>query len=167
MPLGLEGVVTARTRHDVRVLLSVHGGRGNTVTVAESGGWPAFRRRAWRWFTGVPEPLSWPSAQTGAARDPRAPTTSSGRLSADDVLHARFQATKFREGYDQTEVDDFLDRVTAALRHDRAERLPLSWQEVAAARFSATKFREGYDGADVDAFLERIVTELRLRERGH
>lgn len=36
-------------------------------------------------------------------------------LTADDVLNARFQATKFREGYDQDEVDAFLDRVVEAL----------------------------------------------------
>src|SRR3712207_8940132 len=31
-------------------------------------------------------------------------------------LNARFQATKFREGYDQDEVDDFLDRAITTLR---------------------------------------------------
>ena len=32
-------------------------------------------------------------------------------LTADDVLNKKFQPTKFREGYDQDEVDDFLDEV--------------------------------------------------------
>ena len=30
-------------------------------------------------------------------------------LTADDVLNKKFQATKFREGYEQDEVDEFLD----------------------------------------------------------
>jgi len=37
-------------------------------------------------------------------------------LTADDVLNKKFQATKFREGYDQDEVDDFLDDVVNTLR---------------------------------------------------
>ncbi|NLI19388.1 MAG: DivIVA domain-containing protein [Actinomycetales bacterium] len=42
-------------------------------------------------------------------------------LSADDVLNKRFQPTKFREGYDQDEVDDFLDEVVNTLRAVAAE----------------------------------------------
>lgn len=42
-------------------------------------------------------------------------------LSADDVLNKRFQQTKFREGYDQDEVDDFLDEVVNTLRAVYAE----------------------------------------------
>lgn len=37
-------------------------------------------------------------------------------LTADDVLNKKFQSTKFREGYDQDEVDDFLDEVVVELR---------------------------------------------------
>ncbi len=37
-------------------------------------------------------------------------------LTADDVLNKKFQPTKFREGYDQDEVDDFLDEVVNTLR---------------------------------------------------
>ena len=32
-------------------------------------------------------------------------------LTPEDVVNKRFQSTKFREGYDQDEVDDFLDEV--------------------------------------------------------
>ena len=32
-------------------------------------------------------------------------------LSKDDIVNARFAATKFRDGYSQDEVDDLLDRV--------------------------------------------------------
>ncbi|WP_207632211.1 DivIVA domain-containing protein [Occultella kanbiaonis] len=37
-------------------------------------------------------------------------------LTADDVLNKKFQPTKFREGYDQDEVDDFLDEIVNTLR---------------------------------------------------
>ena len=84
-------------------------------------------------------------------------------LTADDVLNAKFQATKFREGYDQDEVDDFLDLVVATLRAREggpATPRPLTAQDVAGQRFQATKFREGYDQDEVDAFLDRVVEAL-------
>lgn len=37
-------------------------------------------------------------------------------LTPEDVVNKRFNATKFREGYDQDEVDDFLDEVVVELR---------------------------------------------------
>lgn len=37
-------------------------------------------------------------------------------LTPEDVVNKRFQATKFREGYDQDEVDDFLDEIVVELR---------------------------------------------------
>ncbi|WP_211281862.1 DivIVA domain-containing protein [Sanguibacter antarcticus] len=42
-------------------------------------------------------------------------------LTADDVLTKKFPATKFREGYDVVEVDDFLDEVLNTLRELYAE----------------------------------------------
>ncbi|MDR3360923.1 MAG: DivIVA domain-containing protein [Bifidobacteriaceae bacterium] len=38
------------------------------------------------------------------------------QLTADDVVLKQFTTTKFREGYDQVEVDDFLDEVALAMR---------------------------------------------------
>ncbi|GAB4100428.1 DivIVA domain-containing protein [Sinomonas halotolerans] len=37
-------------------------------------------------------------------------------LTPEDVVNKRFQPTKFREGYDQDEVDDFLDEIVIELR---------------------------------------------------
>jgi DivIVA domain-containing protein len=37
-------------------------------------------------------------------------------LTPEDVVSKRFQPTKFREGYDQDEVDDFLDEIVVELR---------------------------------------------------
>ena len=42
-------------------------------------------------------------------------------LTPEDVVNKRFQPTKFREGYDQDEVDDFLDEVVGELRRLSAE----------------------------------------------
>ena len=43
-------------------------------------------------------------------------------LTPEDVVNKRFQPTKFREGYDQDEVDDFLDEVVVELRRLPGER---------------------------------------------
>ncbi len=37
-------------------------------------------------------------------------------LTPEDVVNKRFQTTKFRDGYDQDQVDDFLDEVVVELR---------------------------------------------------
>ncbi len=55
-------------------------------------------------------------------------------LTADDVLNKKFQATKFREGYDQDEVDDFLDEVVNTLRVTAAENEDLRAKLAAAER---------------------------------
>lgn len=46
-------------------------------------------------------------------------------LLADDVLNKKFTATKFREGYEQDEVDEFLDEVVEAMRQLEAENTDL------------------------------------------
>ncbi len=55
-------------------------------------------------------------------------------LTADDVLNKKFQATKFREGYDQDEVDDFLDEVVNTLRAVQTESEELGNKLAAAER---------------------------------
>lgn len=58
-------------------------------------------------------------------------------LTADDVLNKKFQATKFREGYEQDEVDEFLDEVVEAMRQLEAENAELKAQlEAANARLA-------------------------------
>lgn len=37
-------------------------------------------------------------------------------LAPEDIVNKRFQPTKFREGYDQDEVDDFLDEIVVTMR---------------------------------------------------
>ena len=58
-------------------------------------------------------------------------------LTPDDVVNKTFQPTKFREGYDQDEVDDFLDEVVNALRALEQENADLK------AKLSACENRVG------------------------
>src|SRR5690554_3631803 len=55
-------------------------------------------------------------------------------LTADDVLNKKFQPTKFREGYDQDEVDDFLDEVVNTLSAVTGENEELKAKLAAAER---------------------------------
>ncbi|MDO5618443.1 DivIVA domain-containing protein [Kocuria sp.] len=53
-------------------------------------------------------------------------------LTPEDVINKRFQPTKFREGYDQDEVDDFLDEIVLELRNLNQEIAGLTQQLEAA-----------------------------------
>jgi len=64
-------------------------------------------------------------------------------LTADEVLNKKFQATKFREGYDQDEVDDFLDEVVNTLRELQNENEDLKTKLAAAERRIAELSRSG------------------------
>jgi len=61
-------------------------------------------------------------------------------LTPEDVVNKRFQPTKFREGYDQDEVDDFLDEIVVELRRLNAEndelrrRLSALGEDVSSAK---------------------------------
>ncbi|MCW4464425.1 DivIVA domain-containing protein [Glutamicibacter sp. MNS18] len=61
-------------------------------------------------------------------------------LTPEDVVNKRFQPTKFREGYDQDEVDDFLDEIVVELRRLNAEndelrsRLAALGEDVSSAK---------------------------------
>ena len=68
-------------------------------------------------------------------------------LTADDVLNKKFQATKFREGYDQDEVDDFLDEVVNTLRETQSENEDLKSKLAAAERRIAELSRQGAQAA--------------------
>ena len=46
-------------------------------------------------------------------------------LTPEDVLDKNFTATQFRRGYDEQEVDDFLDEVVVELR--RLTRSATTW----------------------------------------
>jgi DivIVA domain-containing protein len=66
-------------------------------------------------------------------------------LTPEDVVNKRFQPTKFREGYDQDEVDDFLDEIVVELR-----RLNQENDELRKKLAEATS-RQGTEAAAVPA----------------
>jgi DivIVA domain-containing protein len=53
-------------------------------------------------------------------------------LTPEDVVNKRFESTKFREGYDQDDVDDFLDEVVVELRRLNQENDELRLRLTAA-----------------------------------
>ncbi|AIX99721.1 hypothetical protein ART_0123 [Arthrobacter sp. PAMC 25486] len=59
-------------------------------------------------------------------------------LTPEDVVNKRFQPTKFREGYDQDEVDDFLDEIVVELRRLHQENDDLRKQLAQAASNTGT-----------------------------
>lgn len=68
-------------------------------------------------------------------------------LTPEDVVNKRFQPTKFREGYDQDEVDDFLDEVVVELRRLNQENEELKQRLVAADSRIAELQRSGGSAA--------------------
>src|SRR5919107_3342990 len=66
-------------------------------------------------------------------------------LNPEEVVNKRFSPTKFRQGYDEEEVDEFLDEVVAELRRLNAEndelRSKLSTCESRVAELSRTADR--------------------------
>jgi DivIVA domain-containing protein len=71
------------------------------------------------------------------------------------VRSVQFGTTRLSVGYDEQEVDAFLDEMIVALREDRARA-----SDVKNVVFSITRLRPGYRQTDVDAFLERLASEI-------
>jgi DivIVA domain-containing protein len=67
------------------------------------------------------------------------------QLTADDVVLKKFQPTKFREGYDQVEVDDFLDEVAVAMRAMADENADLK-AKLAAAEARIAELEQAASG---------------------
>ncbi len=64
-------------------------------------------------------------------------------LTPEDVVNKRFQPTKFREGYDQDEVDDFLDELVVELRRLNQENEDLRQRLLASESRIAELNRSG------------------------
>ena len=71
----------------------------------------------------------------------------------EQIKNAKFGTTRLSTGYDEEEVDLFLDKLIAILgqsgRPDQAE--------LGNAQFSATWLRPGYARQDVDSLLREIA----------
>ena len=80
-------------------------------------------------------------------------------LAADDVLNKKFQATKFREGYEQDEVDEFLDEVVEAMRQLEAENADLKAKLDAANRRVAELGDTAARGISETTVVEPVVQQ--------
>ncbi|QTR06138.1 DivIVA domain-containing protein [Saccharothrix algeriensis] len=80
-------------------------------------------------------------------------------MTARDVRTAAFgKPPRGRRGYQESQVDRFLDRVENTLLGQD----DLTAQEVREVRFSRPVFgRRGYDETEVDTFLARVEKQLR------
>lgn len=89
-------------------------------------------------------------------------------LSPEDILAKRFQVTKFREGYDQDEVDDYLDEVVVELRKILAENEELKTRSalpqeagIAVEPFpTAVDPQPTGDGADASRSIIELAQKL-------
>jgi DivIVA domain-containing protein len=66
------------------------------------------------------------------------------------IQNVVFRTTRLRAGYNEREVDRFLDRVITVLREGR------DLEGLRNPRFSTTRLSPGYDTEDVDNFLREI-----------
>ncbi|OAE01507.1 DivIVA domain-containing protein [Arthrobacter sp. OY3WO11] len=93
-------------------------------------------------------------------------------LTPEDVVNKRFQPTKFREGYDQDEVDDFLDEIVVELRRLNQEndelrkKLAEAGSSVPASSAAAPVVEKvpAPVKADKDEAREKAETEAKAAE---
>ena len=139
--------------------------------------------RAWETGTvvGAPSPADGGLAGYGGQ------TTGApyGVLTSRDVTSKKFVSTRFREGYEQGQVDAFMQKVAETLRawetgaaaaapqpddggapgHDaRPAGAPpgaLTSEDVLNKKLQVTRFREGYEQDEVDELLDAIMRVLR------
>lgn len=78
-----------------------------------------------------------------------------------DISSLRFTRTNFRTGYNQQEVDQFVDLIAANLALPLAERT-LGASHVTSVCFTSTTFRAGYDVDEVDHVLDNLGIRLGL-----
>ncbi len=74
-------------------------------------------------------------------------------LTPEDVVNKRFQSTKFKEGYDQDEVDDFLDEVVVELRRLNQENDELR-QRLAASEAQVGELQRSASAAPAQAPMQ-------------
>ena len=102
----------------------------------------------------------------------RKATAWPGSVTVEELDKVTFSAVTFHEGYETTEVDNFLTHVRGALEaHERGTRyrLPkdiLVSAEIPEIHFSTTHYREGYHQDEVNEFVDRIRETLYRYEQG-
>ncbi|MFW6638636.1 DivIVA domain-containing protein [Nocardiopsis algeriensis] len=89
-------------------------------------------------------------------------------MTPQDVRDQRFATTRLTTGYNEQEVDEFLDRAEFTLDmllRGRRDRRCLTSSDVERVQFSTTRARPGYDPSQVDHFLDLLAEELRGHEQ--
>ncbi|MFM6966844.1 MAG: DivIVA domain-containing protein [Rhodoluna sp.] len=87
-------------------------------------------------------------------------------LTPEDVVNKRFQPTKFREGYDQDEVDDFLDEIVVELRRlgqeneDLRQRLLASESRIAELQRSGAGLADQLNNPTAESALSPITSNV-------
>jgi len=84
-------------------------------------------------------------------------------LTPEDVVNKRFQPTKFREGYDQDEVDDFLDEIVVELRRLNQENEELR-RKLADASSSTSQNAAVPAPVSASSHTEEIKDEPKAKE---
>jgi DivIVA domain-containing protein len=99
-------------------------------------------------------------AESRAVGDPSSESTRQSALTAEQVAATAFSKPPIgRRGYNENDVDAFLDRVEAALRDPVGH--PLTSQQVREVAFSAPPMgKRGYNQDEVDAFLDYVEANL-------
>ncbi|GAA1666089.1 hypothetical protein GCM10009830_09700 [Glycomyces endophyticus] len=114
------------------------------------------------------EPVGAPPPETVAPQpdpiEPESHVPAGELISAEEVRDVRFRVVHLVEGYDEDEVDAFLDRVVLALLEPAAGPQRLGADDVRTAEFTTTRMRDGYEMEDVDAFLDRVEAEFERRQ---
>ncbi|OOC55824.1 MULTISPECIES: DivIVA domain-containing protein [Nocardiopsis] len=104
---------------------------------------------------------------TGPSDRPPRPPRGFG-MTPEDIREQQFATTRLTTGYNEQEVDDFLDRAEftlGVLQRGQPERATLTAAEVERVQFATTRARPGYDPAQVDRFLDVLAEEMRQYER--
>jgi len=97
------------------------------------------------------------TAELGSADAPGpgpafAPDASTAGL-IERIKNVKFDTVRLAPGYDEEEVDNFLDKLVAALSESgQVDRL-----ELRNIKFSTTRLRPGYTMPDVDNFLDEVA----------
>jgi DivIVA domain-containing protein len=83
-----------------------------------------------------------------------APDSIAGLI--ERIKNVKFHTVRLTPGYDEEEVDNFLDELVAILSHGGQ----LYRSRLSNARFSTTRIRPGYAVPDVDAFLDEVAQDI-------
>jgi DivIVA domain-containing protein len=74
----------------------------------------------------------------------------SAKSMANRIRNARFRTTRLSAGYDEREVDTYLDQATDAILNGRTPAPP-------ARGFTISRLRPGYVRPDVDSLIAEIT----------